>query len=453
MKHPEKTTLENGVRVVTQSMPGVRSAAIGVLVGVGSSNEPPSQSGIAHLCEHLVFQGTSNRSARDIALLMDGAGGQVGGFTGRDYTCYFAVVLDEHSTYAIDLLGDVLLNPVLSEEAIERERRAIGNEIRTLADQPERLAHQLMKARAWPEHPLGRPVTGDLESLETLTREDLIYFLQESYSPDRLVVAAAGRVDHRDFVAQARDAFWRLLSRNPLPRPAPAPGGSGVQVLEGNCHQAYFSLGIPAPAYDSDERYGVHLLCEVLGGGLSSRLFHVLRETDGSVYDISATYESFRSGGLIVLEGSTDPAILEEVVARALQVAVDLLTWREPLDAEEELRAKTRLRAQIALAGESPHSVMSRLLTQEFYLERHETEEEMAAAITEWSPTSLARLARSLAAGLHHLSLAVVMSTVMEGLKNSLSQTLAQMASGVTMAAESASGDGVREKSLIAEVS
>lgn len=405
-----KSTLENGLRVITQGLPGVRSTALGVLVDVGSANEPDHLAGISHLCEHLVFQGTSNRSALEISRLMDGAGGRVGGFTTRDYTCYFALVLGDYLTYAVDLLGDLLLNPVFPEDALAHQKGAVLCEIEAAADSPSALCHDLMKAIAWPDHPLGRPLTGTARTVGAIGREDLIYFLHDHYLPNRIIVSAAGALDHDDVVACVRDAFWRLLGERP-PQPAPslAVVQSGVRLRTHGGSQAYFSLAFEAPAYTAPERYMMHALAQVFGGGLSSRLFRSLREEQGWVFDVSASYQAYRDGGLFVVEGSTVPENLMPVLGRIYDSIEGLASWTEPIDADEMARFKTQLKAQILLAGEDTHSVMSRLATQELYFGHFETEIQTLVHLESIDEQSMERfLGPLLEAGLPRPALAVV---------------------------------------------
>ncbi|MDH4318807.1 MAG: insulinase family protein, partial [Desulfobulbaceae bacterium] len=206
----KKTILENGIRIISERMEGVRSIAFGVLVNACPRDERPEQFGIAHLAEHMMFQGTSSRNATEIAKLMGAAGDNMGAFTTRDYTCYYATVLDDYFPYAIDLMGDIFLNSIFPAESLASEKDAILNEIRGELDSPEHRVHSLLKATVWPEHSLGRSITGTPESVRRLTREDLIYFTHEHYGPDRLIISAAGHLEHNDIVAQVRDGFWRL---------------------------------------------------------------------------------------------------------------------------------------------------------------------------------------------------------------------------------------------------
>ena len=238
----QKSTLENGIRVVTESMPGHRSISLGILVDAGPREEAPGQNGLAHLVEHVLFCGTGSRNASQIARFMDEAGGHMGAFTARDYTCYSASVLDEYFTYALDLLGDIFLNSIFPPAKLEFEKSAILREIESACDVPSQQAHDLLKASAWPDHYLGRPVAGRVETIHSLTREDVIYFVYEHYLPDRLIVAAAGNVDHRDFVAQVRDAFWRMIGSS-MPSPVARPAQrAGVALVHMPVSLVYFSL-------------------------------------------------------------------------------------------------------------------------------------------------------------------------------------------------------------------
>jgi predicted Zn-dependent peptidase len=376
-----KTWLENGIRVVTEAVPQARSVALGVLIDAGPRDETPEQSGLAHLAEHVMFQGTSSRDALQIARLMDMAGGHTGAFTARDYTCYYATVLDDYRTYAIDLLGDILLNSTFPPDSVEREKQAVLREIDSVRDVPEGRVNNLLKAFGWPDHPLGRPVAGRPETVRRLTRADLIYFVHEHYLPNRLIVAAAGRVEHDDFVAQVRDAFWRLLGRAPAAG-ARSPGHrAGVVVEHCPLAQAYFALGVPAPPYQHGSRYGLHVLNTLLGGGVSSRLFRRIREERGLVYHIASEYHAYRDAGMLVVEGSTAPEHLRTVLGLTLAELWRVVACGGPPDDEEVWKAKMHLRGQHLLGAESTHTRMSRLATQELYFGRHLPTEEILAGI------------------------------------------------------------------------
>ncbi len=381
-----KTTLENGIRVITETMESVRSVSVGVMIDAGPRDELPEQAGLAHLAEHAMFQGTSSRNAMQIARLIDSAGGQTGAFTTRDYTCYTATVLDDYRTYALDLLGDILLNSIFPPDALEREKGAILCEIDAARDMPDERVHDILKAFVWSGCHLGRSVAGHRDSVRTLTREDVIYFVHEHYLSDRLIIAAAGQVRHEDFVAQVRDAFWRMLP--------PIRGDAeqdiqqekltfqdGVVMEHMPVSQAYFSMGIRAHPYTYPGRYGLYVLNNILGSGISSRLFRRMREERGLVYNISSEYHAYRDDGILVIEGSTTPEYLMQVLGLTLVELWKLISGDEPADEEEFWKAKMNLRGQFMIAAENTNTRMSRLATQEFYFGRHIPAEEILSKI------------------------------------------------------------------------
>ncbi|MFL5243937.1 MAG: M16 family metallopeptidase [Gemmataceae bacterium] len=405
----QKTTLENGLRVITERMPHVRSLALGFLIDAGPCSETGDQSGLAHLTEHLLFQGTSNRNAQQIARLMDLAGGQIGGFTTRDYTCYFASVLDEHCTYALDLFGDLFLNSTFSENSLRREKEAILHEMEACRDAPSQRVHDLLKAHAWSGHPLGRPIAGRRESVERFSREDVIYFFHEHYTPDRMILAAAGQVDHKDFVAQARDAFWRLLGERGINPPRQPKFHGGLALETAAVAQAYFALGIPAPAYGHPGRYGVHVIANVLGGGISSRLFQSLREERGLVYHVAADYHAYRDAGMLVIEGSTAAERLPEVLKIIFTEIQQLSSGKAALNDEDVWKARVQIRRQHLLDAENTNTRMSRLATQELYFGRHLPANEVLSNIEAIDGPSIKRLmAEWLAPALKQAAVAVV---------------------------------------------
>ena len=387
------TMLENGIRVVTESMPEVRSIAIGILIDAGPQDERPEQAGIAHLVEHVMFQGTSSRDATQIAHLMDIAGGQLGAFTARDYTCYYATVLDEYRTYALDLLGDILLNSIFPPESLEREKDAILHEMSAAQDAPGERVNNLLKTSAWPGHPLGRPVAGFPETVKRLTREDVIYFVHERYLPDRIIIAAAGNVEHEDFVAQVRDAFWRMLGQAPERVQVQLQYAGGVVIEPAALSQVYFSLGFRALPYAHPNRYSMHVLNNILGGGISSRLFRLLREERGLVYQIGSEYHAYRQDGLFVIEGSTSPQLLMHVLGLTLVETWKLLAADQPPDEEELLKAKMQIRSQHLLASENTNTRMSRLATQALYFGEHISAQEILEQIEAVDALALQRLA------------------------------------------------------------
>ena len=404
-----RTTLENGIWVVTERMPGVRSISMGVLTEASPRVESPEQSGLAHLAEHAMFQGTSNRDVMEISRLMDTAGGQMGAFTTRDYTFYAATVLDDYSTYALDLLGDILLNSTFPHQNLEREKGAILREIDAARDMPYDRANALLKAFAWPDQPLGRPIAGRPETVKGLTREDVIYFVHQYYLPDGMIVAAAGNVKHADFVAQVRDAFWRMLGEGQAVNGDLADYRAGVTVEHMEVSQAYFCVGIRAFPYAHRNRYGLHVLNNLLGGGSSSRLFRRMREERGLVHLISSDYHAYRDDGVLVIQGSTAPEYLMQILNLTLGELEELVSADRPVDEEELWKAKMQIRGQHLIAAENTHTRMSRLTTQEFYFGRYIATEEILAEIEAVDCQTIQQLAKEALINAHrHLTIAVV---------------------------------------------
>lgn len=416
-----RTVLENGLRVVTEPVPAVRSISMAVLADAGPGLDPPGKEGLAHLVEHLMFQGTSTRDALAIARLMDDAGGQIGGFTSRDYTCYAATVLDDYRTYALELLGDILLNSTFPDAALERQQRAIVCEIEARRDSVEHRLETNLKQLAWSGTLLGRPIAGSPESVLRLKRADVLRFVADSYLPEHMIVAAAGRVDHDDFVSQVRDAFWRLGSDQGLPS-APPPA-TATTAAAGRCDplpgrvslehrplaQAYFSIALPAGPYADPERYPLFLLDRILGGGISSRLFRRLREEEGMVYDIGSQLHCYRRAGLWLIRGSTAPQNLSAALRKVLVELTGLLSGSRGADEEELVRARRQLSAQHLLGGENPHTRMSRLATQELYFGRSLSTEEIVVGIEAVNEDALLSRAQALrAAARGRLCLAVL---------------------------------------------
>jgi predicted Zn-dependent peptidase len=340
---------------------------------------------------------------------MDMAGGQMGGFTTRDYTFYSATVLDDYLTYALDLLGDMLLNSTFPPEYLETEKGAILCEIDAARDMPTERARALLNAFAWPDHPLGRPIAGRPDTVRNLTREDVIYFVHKHYLPDRITVVGAGNVEHNEFVAQVQDAFWRMLGQGG-PANGPSPEYYAGVILEHSPFtQAYFSLGLRAYPYAHPDRYGLHLLNSIIGGGTSSRLFRRLREERGLVYFIGSDYHAYQDDGLIVIEGSTAPEHLGQVLELIMYELRKLINADEPVTEEELWKAKMQIRGQHLIAAENTNTRMSRLATQEFYFGRRITTEEILSQVEAVGEQMLRRLAKEVFGDLReHLAIAVV---------------------------------------------
>lgn len=366
-----ETVLENGIRVVSEAMDQTRSVALGILVEVGTHNEPPHKAGIAHLAEHLFFQGTSGRTARDIALLMDRAGGSIGAFTSRDYTFFGACTLDDYLPYALELMGDILLNAIFPQQRLDLEKQSILAELARADDDPQTSAHDGLKNFAWPDHPLGRPIAGTPASVKALTREDLIYFVHQNYLPDRMIITGAGNLQHGEFTEQVRDAFWRLIGQSARPwHGQQVQFNGGVTLRDQAFSQMYFAMGFPAFEHTHPDRFALHLLSKILGGGLSSRLYAQLREQHGWVYYVSAEYHAYRDNGMFIIEGSSPPEHFHQVVTFLCKSLNDLACGHHPIDVEELNTAQMSLRGQHLIESESTQTRMTRLAIQSLYFKK-----------------------------------------------------------------------------------
>ncbi len=391
-----RTLLENGVQVVTEAIPWARSVSMGVLFDCGSRDEGGEESGLAHFCEHLMFQGTSCRRAAEIRTTIDNAGGQIGAFTTRDYTCYYASVMDDYCFHALDLLGDILLNSTFPENSVIREKSAILCEIEAGFDNPPWHVQELLKRQLWQEHPLGRPIAGDGQAISNFTREDVIYFVHKHYSPDRMTIAAGGALDHDDFVAQTRDCFWRLIGESQVVRTPPPVSPGRLHVSQCASNQAYFALGIPCVPYAHPARYDIHALTDLLGGGVSSRLHNRLREEWGVVYHIGCEYHAYRDTGVIVIEGGTSPSNLQTAFELILDEIGSLGDWTKPVEEEELCRVKTRIRGGHLTSGSNVHTRMTRLATQELYFWQSISEDRLLADIANVNLDSLRQTVNSI---------------------------------------------------------
>ena len=364
----QKTVLENGIRVLSDRVPGVRSVSVGVLIDVGSKDELPEERGYAHLVEHMLFQGTGLRDAGAIAEMMEIGGGVMGAFTARDYTVYHATVLDEYLTFALEVLGDMLCNSVLPAEALDRQRSVILNEIAG-SDGPLEQVNNLLKAVLWKDHPLGYPTAGLKSTIKNATRDTLMAFFKKHYSADKIIVTAAGNVDHENFVAQTRDSFWQLpkvekpievVTTNP-----PKTTLGTVIIKPRDLQQVYFSMAWPAPSYTDAERYGWHVFTSLFGGGVTSRLYRHLREELGIVYHADAQYHAYRDAGTLVVEGATPPETLVPAIASTI---IELLKMiEESISPDEHHRTVQSLISQHLISGDSAYVRMSRLALQELY--------------------------------------------------------------------------------------
>lgn len=393
--------LPNGIRVLTESIPHTRGVGMAVLIDAGPQDETDSTPGLAHLTEHAFFLGTQQRCEREIAGLIDTAGGQLGGFTARDYTCLHATVSSDYVTYAMDLLGDMLCGLQTNEERLQREIDVIGHEIDDSDDDPDTWLDGQLKNVMWPGDPLGRSLLGTRESLSRLSADAVMEFVRTQYTPDRIIVAAAGHVDHDTFVEQTHDALWQLSGYDRRQPRSAAKTAGGVIVEKRQQRSATVSVMLPTPTYTDADRYALHVLVALLGGGMSSRLYRELRERQSLVYSASAQWHAYGRGGVLTIDASTTP---DTIMPTLMGIIAELtrLAWDDSSITEEELwKAKMQVRGQAYLASDSISTRVSRLATQQLYFGHALPEDELLDAIDVVDRATVCRVAaRVLGSGL-----------------------------------------------------
>jgi predicted Zn-dependent peptidase len=365
----QKSVLDNGIRVVSEKIPAVRSAAVGIWIETGARHEIPRVSGISHFVEHMLFKGTQTRDARAIAKTIDSVGGVLNGFTSREYTCYYAKVLGEKLPLAIDLLADMVQNSIFDPEELEKERRVILQEIGMVEDSPDELSYNLFNQTFWQDHPLGNSITGTAASIESLTRDDLCTFVRDRYCGEGIVVVAAGNVDHRQVVELITAAFGTITTPT-LPEVSPLlpDYGRHLHLHEKDLEQAHICLGTRLLPQDHPNRFAAYLLNMILGGGMSSRLFQSIRENLGLAYSIYSSVDAHSDAGALVVYAAVAPTDTRQTVDEILK---ELARFRaQPILPEELAVAKDQLQGNILLSLESSDTCMSLLARNEIYLGR-----------------------------------------------------------------------------------
>ena len=363
-----REVFDNGLCLLTESMPDVRSVSLGAWLTRGSRHEGEAHAGIAHFAEHMLFKGTTTRTAEDIAQQVDSIGGQLDAFTAKECASYYIKVLDEHLPRAVDLLSDLLLRPVFHNEDIGREKKVIIEEIKMVEDIPDDLVHELFTESFWPTHPLGRSILGSPTSVNDISRAGLRNFYERAYVADNLVVAAAGHIEHspvRDLIGRAFDGIQAKGEPiNEMP-PTPQPR---LQVRHKEIEQIHLCLGTHGYEQDHEDRYASYILNTVLGGAMSSRLFQNVREKRGLAYAVNSGLVAYRDAGALTIYVGCDAGATREVID--LVVAELRHMKSEPISAAELQRAKDHLKGNLVLGLESTTSRMSQLARSEICFNR-----------------------------------------------------------------------------------
>jgi predicted Zn-dependent peptidase len=382
-----RTVLPGGLRIVTESLPAVRSVALGIWVGVGSRDEDRAHAGATHYLEHLLFKGTRRRTALEISAEMDAVGGEMNAFTAKEYTCYYARVLDADLPLAVDVLSDMVTSSLITPKDVDAERNVVLEEIAMNDDDPSDTAHEAFTAKLFGDTPLGRPILGTTASINAITREQIFEHYEARYTPEHLVVAAAGNLDHDTVVRLVAQAFGPALER--VAQPAPprlnghpgfgAQAGVGTTLVSRGIEQANLVLGCEALSRTDDRRFALGVLNAAFGGGMSSRLFQEVREKRGlaySVYSFSAQHADTGMWGIYV---GCLPAKADEVLAICAEEISRVIEGG--LTDAELARGKGQVRGSIVLGLEDPSSRMSRLGKSELVYPRLEPVDEVLASI------------------------------------------------------------------------
>jgi predicted Zn-dependent peptidase len=391
-----RTVLPNGLTVLSEYMPGVRSVAFGAWVRAASLHESPEKMGVSHMLEHMVFKGTPTRSARDLALALETLGGSLDAYTAREHTSYQAKVLDEHLPQAADVLADLIFRPVLRASDLALERKVVLEEINTVDDTPDDLVFELHSARLWGSHPYGYSILGTRETVAALDQSDLRALHVRAYHPEQIVVAAAGNVEHYTLIQTLESTGWSDIPAGglpPLTAPAPIVQTPGAVHFERDTAQTHIVIGCPSFQHSDPRRYAMSLVGMLFGGGMSSRLFQRIREELGLAYSVYSFQSFHEDAGMHGVYVGTTPesarSAVDAINEEMEKLAADGLT-------DEDLAAgKSQIKGQITLSLESPTSRMYRAAGVELYGEPYRTLDEVLALVDAIDAGTVAEICRT----------------------------------------------------------
>jgi predicted Zn-dependent peptidase len=375
----------------------MHTASIGIWVANGTRHESPDHNGIAHFIEHLLFKGTNRRTARQISLEIDSMGGILNAFTGHEYVCYYAKVLASFLPRVTDLLTDIFLHSNFPADEIERERKVILQEIKMRDDAPEECIHDNFHQSFWKGHPLGLSVLGSEETINRISREDIVAYKQSRYRPEDIIISAAGNVNHGELINLMEKAFSEVSSswvpQGHAGEVVASPGRS-INLIERDLEQSLICMGTRALPQDHPDRYTLFLLNTILGGGMSSRLFEEVREKMGLAYSVYSYVISHADSGSLVVYAGTEHVHSREVIDIALREMGRMK--REAVPADELNSAREQLKGKILMSLESTDSLMTRLAKNEIYLHRYQPVEEVLAGFDAVSADDIQALAKEL---------------------------------------------------------
>lgn len=376
----QKTVLPNGLTVITEKMPTVRSVSMGIWIRAGSRHETELENGITHFLEHMVFKGTKNRTAEEIARSADAIGGHMDAFTAKECTNFSMKVLDEHVPRGFDVLADLVKNPLLRPKDINRESQVVQEEIKMVEDTPDDLVHEIFTQSYWRGHALGRPILGTRQTVRSFDRRRLLDYFHQHYTPRNMVISAAGHLRHRRFVDLVEKQFAKSRpGKQSLEGPVPVPHPVIRCRHKKNLEQVHICLGTPAYSHSHEMRFACYIMNTVMGGGMSSHLFQNIREQRGLAYAVFSALSSFQDAGYLTIYAGTARENVRQVVQLIVEELHRMKT--QPLPEDELQRAKDYLKGSTLLALESTSSRMSNLARQEMYFGHQMSMDEVARRV------------------------------------------------------------------------
>ncbi len=392
VRYIRREVLPNGLTVITEEMQHIRSISVGIWVKTGSRDEDPQWNGISHFIEHMVFKGTKHRSAEDIARQVDSIGGNMDAFTAKECICFNVKVLDEHLPIAMDVLSDLVLNPVFDVKDIGRERGVILEEIKMDEDNPDYLVHEIFTQNFWKDHPLGKPILGTKETVKTFEQQVVFDTYQQRFNPGNLIIAAAGNINHQRFVDLVTKHFQHMQAgSNGFHSHPPKVVPRIVMRNKKSLEQVQICIGVPCHPIAHEKRYASYILNTVLGGGMSSRLFQNIRERQGLVYAIYSDLNPYRDTGCLGVYAGTSRTSASRVVESIIAEFRNLKSG--PVPEEELRRCKDQLKGSLMLSLESSTARMSNLARQEMYFDRFYSLDELIERIESVTADDLRNLA------------------------------------------------------------
>jgi predicted Zn-dependent peptidase len=389
-----KTILENGVKIVSESMDHLKSVSLGIWVNTGSRDETKLENGVSHFIEHMSFKGTRQRNALQIAKELDAIGGFTNAFTGKENTCFHARVLGRHFTALTEILSDIFLNPLFDSNDIERERQVILQEISMVEDTPDDNIHELFNTVFWGDHPLGMSVLGTQKTVSAISKDNLVRYVNRSYVPEQIVVAAAGHVDHESIVSIFAPMFGMIEKKAPIIKRDKSHFHADVSISFKDLEQVHICLGGQASSIGSRKRFACAILNTILGGNMSSRLFQEIRENKGLAYSIFSFLSSYSDAGLLGVYLATDPANVMPAL-KTIYEEIRKLAGGELSDSDL-IAAKDYLTGGIYLSSESSEGRMMRIAKNEFVFDKYVSYEEVVSQLEETTLDQVIEVARNI---------------------------------------------------------